>query len=390
MDNRFCFITIVKNESHVIRRCLDSIANLADSYLICDTGSADDTVKIIETYMKEKNIPGEVIYCEWKNYSYNRNYLMDQAYTHNKSRNAKYLIWHDADEVFLTDPSDLTSYPTKNDTDKLYNFLESKSEPGVNITTIYSSLKYPRWNIVRNNQLYKWISPKHEYITGPVDNRSTQYDGFVLWAKQEGAASKDPDRCKKDSQMYLDYFNENGGPENCPREVFYMAQECESFDKEKAIEYYKLRTTLIGDWSEKYITYLRLGRLCTDEQEKVKYWEEGFCLDPNRLECVHELMKLFKDKNWSESLKYGIAATESRKVDSSKLFVEYQVYDYLYDLDFSLAAYYNKRYQLANDINQRNMVRNKGKAIYGRLVDNQKFIDGMIRDNGLIKLGPVC
>lgn len=34
---------IVKNESHVIKRCLDSVKDFIDYWVIVDTGSTDDT-----------------------------------------------------------------------------------------------------------------------------------------------------------------------------------------------------------------------------------------------------------------------------------------------------------------------------------------------------------
>ncbi|MEU5316418.1 glycosyltransferase [Streptomyces sp. NPDC021056] len=38
---------IVKNEAHVIRRCLESVLPLVDTWVILDTGSPDGTQDII-------------------------------------------------------------------------------------------------------------------------------------------------------------------------------------------------------------------------------------------------------------------------------------------------------------------------------------------------------
>lgn len=388
--NRFCFVAIVKNESHVIKRCIDSIANVATSYLICDTGSTDGTPEIIESYMKEKGIAGEVIHKEWKNFGYNKSYLLEQAYTHGKANNAKYLIWHDADEVFLKDISDLTSYLTKDDADELYNWLEERSEPIIFIKTIFQDLHYGRWNIVKNNQLYKWMAPKHEWLLGTNDNRSVNYDKFILYARKEGSASRDPERCQKDSKLFIDYINENGGPDQCPREVFYLAQEYEPFDKEKAIEWYIMRTKLNnGFYQERYISYLRLGRLHNTEADKIKYWSAGYNFIPHRLECLYEIMKYYKDKeDWQNAYKWGCLASENRNINNEDLFVEHLTYTYNFDLDFSVVAYYSGRHQMASDINQRNMIRNKGQAGIDRLVSNQKFFEDKMEANGMIKLCP--
>ena len=51
-----CLNIIVKNESRIISRLFDSVINIIDCYCICDTGSTDNTIQIIEDYFREKNL----------------------------------------------------------------------------------------------------------------------------------------------------------------------------------------------------------------------------------------------------------------------------------------------------------------------------------------------
>ena len=46
---------IVKNESKIIVRLLQSVYKLIDAYCICDTGSTDDTIEVIETFFKKED-----------------------------------------------------------------------------------------------------------------------------------------------------------------------------------------------------------------------------------------------------------------------------------------------------------------------------------------------
>ena len=87
-----CLNMIVKNESKIIKRLFDSVLPLIDSYCICDTGSTDDTVSMIETYFKEKNIPGKVVFEPFKNFCHNRNFAMQSAIGM-----SDYLLFMDAD-----------------------------------------------------------------------------------------------------------------------------------------------------------------------------------------------------------------------------------------------------------------------------------------------------
>ena len=315
-------------------------------------------------------------YKEWKNYGHNKSYLLDQAFTYNKSSNAKYLIWHDADEVFLTDINNQMSYLTKSDADELYDFLESNNKSITYIKTFNGNTEYDRWNIVRNNQLYIWKSPKHEWLDATVDNSSIYYDKMVLLASLDGSARKDINRNINDSKLFLDYIDENGGPEKCPREIFYLAQEMESFDVDKSIDYYLVRTQLDnGYYQEKYISYLRSGRLCKNVDDKIKYFTCGYELIPSRLECIYELMLLYYNKNdLQKSLKWGLI-TDNRTINHSDLFIESLIYRQDFDKQLSLTAYYIEDYLLADHVNRKNILKNKNCDIVNLLISNQKFID---------------
>jgi glycosyltransferase involved in cell wall biosynthesis len=91
-----CLNMIVKNESKIIKRLLDSVVNVIDTYCICDTGSTDNTVELIQQYFQEKNIPGIVIYEPFKDFGYNRTFALDAC----NAIVAEYILLLDADMVF--------------------------------------------------------------------------------------------------------------------------------------------------------------------------------------------------------------------------------------------------------------------------------------------------
>ena len=49
---------IVKNEAHVIERCLASVKPWIDRWVIVDTGSTDGTQQVIRHFMQ--GVPGEL------------------------------------------------------------------------------------------------------------------------------------------------------------------------------------------------------------------------------------------------------------------------------------------------------------------------------------------
>jgi len=72
-----CLNMIVKNESKVITRCLESIKPILDYWVILDTGSTDGTQQIIKNFMKD--IPGELHEDAFVNFEYSRNKALDFA-----------------------------------------------------------------------------------------------------------------------------------------------------------------------------------------------------------------------------------------------------------------------------------------------------------------------
>jgi len=346
---------IVRDEAPIIERCLTSMQNIVNSYYIMDTGSLDNTPEVITEFMKNQQIPGDIGYAEWKNFGHNKSLLLKNAREHSNEliSKAEYYVWLDADEVWITNKNDPTSYFTKEDTNKLYEEVENTPNSDIfQICTLYSSLEYFRWNIVRNTQLYEWKQPVHEYLEGTVRNNNSIIEWFYLLARKEGNSSRSPDRFQKDILMFEEFLIENP---NEPRAMFYLAQTYEeSGYTEKGIEMYKKRIECTeGYYAERYIACLRLGRICSIVAEKKKWWIEGTTIDPLRLECYYELLMLeHNSKNFRAALGWGFMAPTSRKIENGFMFAEKDIYNYNFDLYFSLSAYYSEYYQLGYDINK--------------------------------------
>ena len=90
---------VAKNESKIITRLFDSVLSIIDCYCICDTGSTDNTKKVITAYFEEKNIPGKIIEREFKNFGWNRTEALKAA-----KNMASYLLLLDADMKMVIKP----------------------------------------------------------------------------------------------------------------------------------------------------------------------------------------------------------------------------------------------------------------------------------------------
>src|ERR1039457_7088957 len=90
---------ICRNESHCIRRCLNSVKDLIDCYKIVDTGSTDDTIDIIREMLADK--PGEVIRRPWQDdLAYHRNQALPVIGELGLSQE-DYVLFADADDEMV-------------------------------------------------------------------------------------------------------------------------------------------------------------------------------------------------------------------------------------------------------------------------------------------------
>ena len=70
MLSTLCLNMIVKDEAHVIRRCLDSVRSHLANWTIVDTGSTDGTQAIIRSHLRD--LPGELHERPWRDFGTNR------------------------------------------------------------------------------------------------------------------------------------------------------------------------------------------------------------------------------------------------------------------------------------------------------------------------------
>src|SRR5207244_3721777 len=75
--NTICLVMIVRNEAGVIRRCLESVKPVINHWVICDTGSTDNTPDIIRETLA--GIPGTLHRERWIDFGNNRTQALKLA-----------------------------------------------------------------------------------------------------------------------------------------------------------------------------------------------------------------------------------------------------------------------------------------------------------------------
>ena len=83
---KICLNMIIKNESKIIKRCLDNIISFVDYIVLTDTGSTDDTINICNQYIIDNNINGKIYTDLWVNFAVNRTNSINNAKEFLKSK----------------------------------------------------------------------------------------------------------------------------------------------------------------------------------------------------------------------------------------------------------------------------------------------------------------
>jgi tetratricopeptide (TPR) repeat protein len=356
-----CLNMIVKNESKIIKRLLDSVINIIDTYCICDTGSTDDTCEIIEEYFKGKNILGKIVKEPFKNFEYNRTFAMKSCYGM-----SDYILLLDADMIL-----------------NVYNFDKQKLDKvAYHILQGNDAFFYQNIRIVKNIEDIKYIGVTHEYLSYPNISPLGQFNKNELFITDIGDGGSKSDKYERDIRLLTEDLKNN--PKNS-RTVFYLANSyfCIS-DFKNAIHYYELRIKL-GDWEQEvWYSYYRIG-LCyqsMNKMEKAVYsWLQGFNFFPERLENLYEIIKHYRIIGQYKlfMLYYNIAKQilskiETKQIDITKyLFLQNDIYEYkIYD-EYLIVAFY-----VSNDKTEYNklfklLLNNKLVNTKHQILSNHKF-----------------
>jgi len=335
---KICLNMIVKNESRVIIRLLDSVVKLLDGYCICDTGSTDNTIFLMTEYFKRHNIPGKIVQEPFKDFGYNRTFALKAAA---EIPNMDYLLLLDADMILTgsyLQPENIKAFK-KSLTKDFYHMCQGSQ------TYFYKNVR-----MVKNYKDFSYWGVTHEYVKSPEGAQAGTFENDQLFINDIGDGGAKTDKFERDIRLLTKGLEEN--PDN-DRYTFYLANSLKDAGQyEKSIEMYRNRIR-IGGWVEEvWYSYYNIGRchVILGEMEKaICVWMEGYEYYPKRLEAIYEIVKYYREhgKNKLAYLYYTIADKSRAKwgASSEYLFLQKDIYDYKLDYEMTIIGYY------ANDDN---------------------------------------
>lgn len=378
---------IMKNESHVILRNLDSIKPIIDHVTLVDTGSTDNTIEVVKKWGVDNNIPVDVYERPFDNFENSRNYAREMALG-----KTDYCMWIDADEVLKID----------DDFDK-----ESIGEKEFwMLQTYLGANRYSRNEIWKNDDRFVWYGPVHEFIKVKDPNvkvTTGMLEGLKVIVYNEGGSWKDDPSKKyyKQALMLEEYILDN----NDPRWVFYLAQSYNDsattgnwiLDKDrltKAAYYYKKR----AQHHEGYPEEIYMAQLCYSNcqlrleepwskvhQEYLKTWK----MEPRRADPLIAISEFYlKTDNFLPAYLYSKHMYDNfldRYPKELLFYVEEQLYVYkIPRIHLDICVSMGKAKECSEILDKMFLLSKKYPYIYDQnkvneIYDKRKQLDVMIK-----------
>ena len=217
---------IVKNEALVIERCLQSVRHLIDSWVICDTGSSDETIDVIERDLCD--IPGRLHRTAWVDFGHNRSELLNLA-----RGTADYLLLIDADQTI----SEMGCLP----------LLDDRSVDAYRLRH-HDGIEYDVERLVRGDLPWRYVGRTHEYLT--CDGHDTTSELLHAWQViHHGDGGSRDDKFERDRVLLELSLAED--PDD-PRTNFYLGQTLETLG-----EHALARHAYSGEQAEQHATNKR-------------------------------------------------------------------------------------------------------------------------------------
>jgi tetratricopeptide (TPR) repeat protein len=318
---------IVKDESHVIARCLASVKPWIDSWVIVDTGSTDGTQDLVRDALE--GIPGQLWNRPWVDFGMNRTEAIGLA--RYAPEPGDYLLFIDADEQLVMPPGfewpDLTA--------DAYTFAVD-----------YGNLAYRRAALVAARLPWHYVGVLHEYLDCAEPHQIVPLDGPTILVTPDGARSKDPDKFKKDAAVLTNALRTDPGNS---RYMFYLAQSCRDAGMlEKAVKFYRLRATMGGWDQEVFCSMLQvaqlLGHLDESWERVVNAYLAAYRFRPDRPETLGRLALYCREqKFFGEARLFADAARKIPPTDDI-LFVEPEWAAWRNLDEYAVASYWTGHY----------------------------------------------
>ncbi|MEU3721167.1 glycosyltransferase [Streptomyces sp. NPDC031705] len=336
MSATVCLNMIVKNEAPTIRKCLESVRPLIDTWVIVDTGSTDGTQDVIRECFGD--LPGTLYERPWKGFDGSRTEAIELARS-----TADYLLFIDADDEMRVEPGfrmpDLTHDAYK-------------------LAVHHGPVIHYRPSLVSTRLPWRYVGVLHEYLDCGREHSQEVLEGVSMLIVGGGARLREGgERAKylRDAKILEEGLAKEPGN---PRYAFYLAQSWrDASEPEKSLAAYDHRVAM-GGWAEEtYCARVYAARIAAElgrpPAEVMDRYLRAHESRPTRAEALGDLARLCRvEQRWPLAYLFARQAVRIPPPDDI-LFVEFAWHDWRALDELALAAYWTGEYKESLDCCER-------------------------------------
>lgn len=247
---KLCLTMIVKNESAIIVRLLDSLKSIIDFICITDTGSTDNTEELIIKWGEDNNIPTKVHKDPFQSFGYNR--TRSVKFAKQSFPETDYFLLSDADFKWVIDEK----------FDKVLLFEHKYFVRQVSPTMTHSNTRFLSAKV-------DWVCRMrtHEYWTAETGEKQS-YPGVIrehhlttLHIDDVGDGGCKEDKYERDERLLkLDLNDRKNDKGDKTRAKFYLGQTLQTLSRyEESIQFYGNRIKDKGWDQEIFYSKFQIG-----------------------------------------------------------------------------------------------------------------------------------
>ena len=351
-----CAALILKNESKIIARCLKSIKPYIDYWVICDTGSTDETEEIVEKELS--GISGELHDTPWENFGHNRTELIKLC-----KGKADYALLIDADETLIVNNPEFKDGLTSD----------------AYMTKFTGDMDWRLKKLVSLNIDWHFKGVTHEHIDSAEHFSEEHTEDIYFDNFADG--SRRPMKFEEDIKLLEEGIKNE--PDNS-RYMFYLAQSYFDLKNwEKAREHYEQRMCCGGWIDEVYLAAYKRA-ICIgiiEDRFPIEEFSAAHQIDPSRFEAIYEIISFFRKKGHYD-IAYTLCKKEINKsMKKGALFADLSIKKYKLKDELAICAYWVGEYEESFELNEQLLNDSSLPPEYKeRIIDNQKFAENKLNE----------
>jgi glycosyltransferase involved in cell wall biosynthesis len=302
-----CLNLIVKNEAAIVDRLVASVSPYVSHYVVCDTGSTDDTAERIRAGFAARGVPGEIHAIPFETFGRSRN----EALARGRSSPGRfdYFLLADADMELIADDA---------------TFAAALEAPAYLVRQRAGTSSYYNVRLLRRDARAAYVGATHEYLG--VEGAVERLSGIEFLDHACGANRGD--KAARDIRLLRAALAEN--PRDA-RAMFYLAQTYKDTGRyAEAALWYEARIQAGGFAEESWYARYQLALCCAqldDETGFVEECERAYAERPWRAEPLHALANHYRRTGRPDvALSYAEAAQQLPYPEQDILFVDDSVY----------------------------------------------------------------